>query len=320
MVRFGILGLGNIANRVAKGINYAKNAELYAVCSRSLDNANVYKEKYGAQVAYGSYEELCLDEKVDVIYICTPNHLHIEQLELCFKHKKNVICEKPMVRSQEEVNYLFDLAQKNGCFLMEAHKTCFTPLNQLIKKRLVSGEFGEVKMILADYCYGYSMIYTLDSWVMHPQYGGCSYDVGVYPTAFITYMVDSDIKQVDGMPIRREGFECDFGMLTNIEFENGIKAQANCSWYHFSKNKGNALIVTTKGTIEIPAFWKSTTATITMDGVVEQLEVHMDSDFTGEVEEVASCIEKGLLESPTMGRKKSCDIMRVVESANTYRL
>ena len=91
MVRFAIMGLGYIASRVAQGIQYAKNAQLYAVASRDIKKANSFKEQFHAQVAYGSYQEMLEDDKVDIVYICTPNHLHYSQIKLCFSYHKHVI-------------------------------------------------------------------------------------------------------------------------------------------------------------------------------------------------------------------------------------
>ena len=58
MKNIGIIGLGNIAHRVAKGILASKHANLYAVASRDKEKAVSFGEMYGAQKACGSYEEL----------------------------------------------------------------------------------------------------------------------------------------------------------------------------------------------------------------------------------------------------------------------
>ncbi len=320
MIRFAILGCGNIAHRVANGILHAKNATLYAVASRSEEKAIQYKEKYGAKVYYTDYEQLCRDENVDVIYICTPNQLHYAQIELCLCHHKNVVCEKPMVKNQKQVKELFQKAKDANCFLMEAHKTCFTPLNQLIKKRLNSNEFGKIISIQADYSFDVRGFYGLDSWAMDAEFGGSSFDIGVYPTCFSHFMANAKIKEIVGYPIRQEGIVADFGMMTQVQYENGILAQLNSSWLHLTPNKGSALIVCEKGTIEIPAFWKSNQAILRKSGKEEILQVEMESDFTGEVEEAASCIEQGLLQSPIMGCNASCEIIKVIEKVNEYRM
>lgn len=71
MIRVGIMGLGQIAHRVAKGICYAENAELYAVGSRSLEKAGEFQRLYGAQKIYDSYERLLQDPQVEMVYMHT---------------------------------------------------------------------------------------------------------------------------------------------------------------------------------------------------------------------------------------------------------
>ena len=64
-MNFGIIGLGNIANKFAKTINEMEDAKLYAVASRDINKALEFKNKYNAEKYYGSYEELYNDPNVD---------------------------------------------------------------------------------------------------------------------------------------------------------------------------------------------------------------------------------------------------------------
>ncbi len=68
MFRIGFLGAGNIAHVVANSLKDDSNLTLYAVASRDIEKAKTFCEKYGFQVAYGSYEELYSDPLVDLIY------------------------------------------------------------------------------------------------------------------------------------------------------------------------------------------------------------------------------------------------------------
>ena len=179
MKNVAILGLGNIANRVAKGVLCSEKACLYAVASRKLENAKRFADKYGALNYYGSYEEMLKDSKVDLVYICTPNTLHFEQIKLCLSHGKHVICEKPMVKNEEQVRMLFALAREQGCFLMEAEKTMFTPLNKKIKEMIADGEIGKLHTIRAQYCSDGLDGLAKDHWVLGEEFGGCAERKGV---------------------------------------------------------------------------------------------------------------------------------------------
>lgn len=312
MKKFGIIGLGNIAHRVAKGILCSPKVNLYAVASRNIENAEKFKEEYGAEKAYGSYEEMLSDGQVDVVYICTPNALHYDQIRLCLSYGKHVICEKPMVENEEQIRTLFEEARKQNCFLMEAEKTMFTPLNVTLKKMIQGGIIGKLQAIRAEYSYDVLPEVPEGHWVMKNPMGGCSYDVGVYPISFSHFIADAKMKDLKVEKIKRSGYECDFGMRADIVYENGVYGFLQSTWLYTPEYKGSAVLAGENGYIEVPAFWKGTKAYLHKDGKVEEITVEMESDFEGEVSHAAECIEKGLLESPVLGEEMSIEIVHIL--------
>ena len=314
MKNIGILGLGNIANRVAKGVLSSEKACLYAVASRNIDNAKRFAEKYGASVSYGSYEEMLNDSKVDLVYICTPNTCHYQQIKLCLSHGKHVICEKPMVKNEEQVRELFVMARNCGCFLMEAEKTMFTPLNKKIKEMVEEGIIGKLHTIRAQYCSEGLDGLSPDHWVFGEEFGGCTYDIGVYPICVAHFYANSKMKELQTETVKNPDLKCDFGMDADIFYENGIYATVRSNWFYQAENKGKAVLVGEKGYFEIPAYWKGNKALLHKDGVVTEIEVEMESDFEGEITHAIECIEDGLLESPVLGEEMSVEIIRVAEA------
>ena len=314
MKNVAILGLGNIANRVAKGVICSPKACLYAVASRNVENAKKFAEKYAASVYYGSYEEMLKDPKVDLVYICTPNTFHYDQIKLCLSYGKHVICEKPMVKNEEQVRELFAMAREQGCFLMEAEKTMFTPLNKKIKEMINQGEIGKLHTIRAQYCSEGLEGLPLDHWVLGEDFGGCTYDIGVYPICAAHFYADSSMKEFQAEAVKSSDFKCDFGMDTDIFYENGIYANVRSNWFYQAENKGKAILVGDKGYFEIPAYWKGNKAYLHKDGIVTEIEVAMESDFEGEVTHAVECIEEGLIESPILGEEMSVEIIRVAEA------
>lgn len=313
MLNFGIIGIGNIAHRVAKGILSSPKANLYAVTSRNKENAKEFKEQYGAEKAYGSYEELLDDSKVDAVYICTPNALHYDQIMLCLSYGKHVVCEKPMVADEVQVKKLFAEAKRKGCFLMEAEKTMFTPLNVKLKQMLQEGIIGKLKAIRAEYSYDVLNEVDTDHWVLGKEMGGSAYDIGVYPISFAHFMAESKMQDLQVEKLMHPEYSCDFGMQADILYENGVYGFLKTNWFYTAAHKGSAILAGDEGYIEVPAFWKSTKAYLRKDGKVEEISVEMESDFEGEVTHAAECIEKGLLESPVLGEEMSLEIIRVVD-------
>ena len=313
MLNFGIIGIGNIAHRVAKGILCSPKANLYAVASRNKENAKEFKEQYGAEKAYGSYEELLNDSEVDVVYICTPNALHFDQIMLCLSYGKHVVCEKPMVADEVQVKKLFAEARRKGCFLMEAEKTMFTPLNVKLKQMVREGVIGKLQAIRAEYSYDVLKEVDTDHWVLGKEMGGSAYDIGVYPISFAHFMAGSKMQDLQVEKLMHPEYSCDFGMQADILYENGVYGFLKTNWFYTAEHKGSAILAGDEGYIKVPAFWKSTKAYLYKDGKVEEISVEMESDFEGEVTHAAECIEKGLLESPVLGEEMSLEIIRVVD-------
>lgn len=315
MKNIGIIGLGNIAHRVAKGILASENARLYAVASRNKEKAVSFAYNYGAQKACGSYEELLEDEKVDIVYICTPNAFHEKQIRLCFAYGKHVICEKPMVADEESVRALFKEAKEKGCFLMEAEKTMFTPLNVKIKEMIQDGIIGKLLAIRAEYSSDVLESVDKNHWVFGEYMGGCSYDIGVYPISFAHFFAGAKMSHLKVQSVRHPEFPCDFGMQADILYENGVYGFVQSNWFYTPEHKGSAVLAGEQGSIEVPAFWKGTKAYLHKDGKVKEISVKMESDFEGEVTHAVWCVEQGLLQSPILGKEMSLEIIRIVEGA-----
>lgn len=313
MINFGIIGIGNIAHRVAKGILCSKKANLYAAASRNIENAETFRKQYGAEKAYGSYEEMLRDPLVDIVYICTPNALHYKQVMNCLSYGKHVVCEKPLVANEVQVKELFAEAKRNGCFLMEAEKTMFTPLNVKLKRMVKEGVIGKLQAIRAEYSYDVLGEVERNHWVLDKNMGGSAYDIGVYPISFSHYFADSKIENLSVKRVAHPEYKCDFGMQADIRYENGIYGFLQSNWFYTPEHKGSAVLAGTEGYIEIPAFWKGTTAYLHKNGTVEEISVEMESDFEGEVTHAAECVEQGLLESPVLGEEMSLEIVRVLK-------
>ena len=293
MIRIGIYGLGKISRRVIQGVLSSNNACLYAVCSSSIEKANIFKKEYQAEKAYDNYERMLEDRNLDLVYICTPNYLHTKHIQIALSYRKHVVCEKPMCVSTKELNDCFDYAKRQNCFLMEAHKTVFTPLNQKLFEMISNEELGEIKSIDAQYAT--RLTEQISDWHFNQAGDGCMFDIGVYPICYANRMANSSIFRVSR-----------FQDEALIEYENGCVAHIATSWNVDMEN--TAHIYGTKGSISCKNFWKNTEAAVNGS----KITVVQESDFTGEIEHACTCIENGMIESPAMSRKASLEILKVI--------
>ncbi|TXD46433.1 Gfo/Idh/MocA family protein [Polaribacter sp. IC073] len=179
-IRWGIIGLGKIANKFATDLATVENAELFAVASRRQPNADEFAQKYKAKKAFNSYKELAKDSEVDAIYIATPHSFHKEHAILCLQNKKAVLCEKPFAMNLQEVTEMITVAKENNVLLMEALWTYFLPHFNYVLDIVKNEKFGQIKSLEADF--GFYKPYTTESRLFKKEVGGGSLlDIGIYP-------------------------------------------------------------------------------------------------------------------------------------------
>lgn len=179
-IKWGIIGLGKIANKFATDLATLENTELVAVASRSQKNANEFGEKFNVKKPYNSYEALAKDPEVDAIYIATPHSFHKEHSILCLQNKKAVLCEKPFAMNAQEVAEMIAVAKENDALLMEALWTYFLPHFNVVLDIVKSEKYGKFKKLEADF--GFHTPYNTGSRLFKKEVGGGSLlDIGIYP-------------------------------------------------------------------------------------------------------------------------------------------
>lgn len=191
-MRVGIMGAGAIAIQMAKAINGLKDVEAYAIASRSLDKANEFKNKYGFEKAYGSYEELVKDEFVDLVYIATPHNYHYPNAKLCLEYNKPSLVEKPFTVNIKQAEELFEIAREKNVLICEAMWTRFMPSRFLIEDIISKGTIGDIRQISGDLSFS---LEDKERLVKKELAGGALLDVGIYPLSFaLTYLGYEPIK------------------------------------------------------------------------------------------------------------------------------
>lgn len=179
-IRWGIIGLGNIADKFASDLLTVKGAELYAVASRTEQKAQAFAQKHHATKVYGSYQALANDANVDAVYIATPHSEHQANVLLCLEQGIAVLCEKPFAMNAKQVNSMIAAAQKNNVLLMEALWTYFLPHYQFVLTELNNKTYGKLLKVEADF--GFIREFDGQSRLFNKSLGGGSLlDIGIYP-------------------------------------------------------------------------------------------------------------------------------------------
>jgi len=314
MINWGIIGCGNIASKFAEDLNKIEGCALYGVASRSIDKAINFAKVNSAQKAYGSYEELAKDDKIDVVYIATPHPHHKNNTILCLQNQKHVLCEKPFAMNIHEVNEMIDAAKTNDRFLMEAIWTEFFPYMRKLKEIIAEGTIGDIKMIEADF--GFHAEYDPSSRLFDPQLGGGALlDIGIYPLFLCHTLLGKPDEISSSALIGKTGV--DESTSINLKWGSGAMASLNCSI--IADTKTVAKIYGPDKYIEIDNRWHQSRS-ISINDRDGQLEAFtFEDDYRGyayEIMEVNNCIAQNKRESESLSLVLSRELM---ESIDTIR-
>lgn len=225
-VNWGVLGTAGIAKGCTiPGMLKAENCNLYAVAGRNIMKAKDFKEEFGFEKAYDSYEALLNDPDVQAVYIPLPNEMHHEWAIKALKAKKHVLCEKPLAPTPEEVDEMIKVANENGVYLMEAFAYLHSPIVAAIKSEVDSGIIGDVRYIETAFI---TSDYDVSNIRMRKEtFGGCTYDLGCYNISQILWLLGEEPVNVQAIAeFSEEGVDnLTSGILT---FEGGKKAAFTC--------------------------------------------------------------------------------------------
>jgi predicted dehydrogenase len=310
-IRWGIVGPGKIAHSFAQDLDLVDGGRLTAVASRSLDRAKEFASEYDAEHAYGSYQELFQADDVDVLYISTPHTSHCELTLEALKHKKAVLCEKPMGIRKDEVERMIAAAKENNVFLMEALWSRFNPSIRKVKALIDNGTIGKLEYLYADFGF-----YALDNdekgRLLNPELaGGSILDIGIYPI-FLSYLLLGMPKSIKANSrFYKTGVEIQTAML--FEYE---EAQAMLYSGLTSKSEMKAEISGQGGTLFFDPRWHETQGySLDKDEELNHFDLPtVGKGYSHEIEEVQACLLAGKTESDLWSFHNSLDLVSLLDA------
>jgi len=176
-LKWGLVGYGEQAKRMASALKQLKNVEITAVCCSSEDRAKAWEKEFGLE-SYGKLSDFLDNAQTDVIYIASPHHLHTPQAFKAIEEGKNVLVEKPMALSVDGVHKLIDAAAKNKVTLGVNFPLRQHPGLQELKNEITSRGLGDIIQV---YVHLSRKTYQGQGWWRDQFHAGpmCLMDLGV---------------------------------------------------------------------------------------------------------------------------------------------
>jgi predicted dehydrogenase len=308
---WGILGAGRIAKSFVRDCQ-ADGINIAAVGSRTLENSQSFAVELGIAKAHGSYQELVDDPDVQVIYVATPNPMHVGNALLAIEAGKHVLVEKPFTLNASQAQAIKDAAASKGVFAMEAMWTRFLPSMLRIEQVVADGVIGVVRPMQVDHCH--FLPFERAPRLHEPSLGGGALlDLGIYPVSFVHRLLGEPSEIVARGTLTNQGVDEIVSAI--MTFESG--AQASIQSGFMAAGANTATVIGSQGRIEVDRVWYNQASFTVFDqrgSAIERYETKIETrGMQFQALEVERCVAAGLLQSERMSLDESIQIMRVLD-------
>lgn len=319
-VRWGLIGPGRIATKVAADFAHVQNGQLCAVASRSKARAEEFAATHAARAghevrAYEGYAALLADPQIDAVYIATPHSDHAAQAVAAIEAGKAVLLEKSFTATLDGARAVAETAQRHGVFVMEAMWTRFQPAVRRARELIGDGAIGQVRGVSADLGAVRAAFDAGDRRFALELGGGALLDLGVYTVSFAQHFLGNpDRVHTNGSLFAETQADAEAAIL--LGYDDGRSATMQVSFR--TALPGNARIYGTDGWIDIPPrFQHPTSLTLHQESaapVTEELPPS-GAGYAEEFNEVGRCLEAGSTESQVMPLADSLAVQAVLQQA-----
>src|SRR6266508_2744967 len=190
-LRVAVVGGGVGQQHVSAFQQLPEQFEVLAICDTNIDRAQAAAANHNVPRVATDIVQLCQMSELDVIDICTPPHLHFEQIQQVLAAGKHAICEKPLVSSVQEVDQLIEAEARAGRRVMPIFQYRFGHGLQKLKLLVDQGLSGQVYLATVEVAWRRRAEYYAVPWrgTWRTERGGALLGHAIHATDMLTYIL-----------------------------------------------------------------------------------------------------------------------------------
>ncbi|HLM65172.1 MAG TPA: Gfo/Idh/MocA family oxidoreductase [Acidimicrobiales bacterium] len=172
-LRIGVAGTGFVGRIHARSARLA-GARLVGVAASTPDSAARAAGELRAENAFASAEELVEADGIDVVHLCTPNHLHEPLALKALAAGRHVVCEKPVALDAYGARRIAEAAARAGRVVAVPFVYRFHPMAREARARVAAGELGRIRVLHGTYLQDWLLAAGDTNWRVDRTRGGPS--------------------------------------------------------------------------------------------------------------------------------------------------
>ena len=231
-----ILGTGWVSGEHIKAFQQNPHTEVVAILSRDKGRAEAKAREYGLANCRGhaDLDAILKDDRVRIVSVCTPHHLHVEQGVAAADAGKHVCMEKPIAIDLAGLRRLHASVQKARVKTVVSFVLRWNPLLETIKVMLADGTVGGLFYAEVDYLHGVGPMYPCYEWIIKKEIGASSIlSGGCHAVDALRWFVGEEAVEVlayaNTSPSNPYRYEFEPNSVTLVKFAGGrIGKVASC--------------------------------------------------------------------------------------------
>lgn len=314
-VRFGIVGTNWISGALLDAGRTVPGFEATAVLSREHGKGQVFADAHGIPRVHTDLAMLAADDRVDAVYIASPNSLHAAQAVELLRAGKHVLVEKPVASHQGELADMVTAARDSGVLLMEAYKAPFEPNIQAIRDEVAQvGPVRRVVLVKDQYSSRYDLLKAgqLPN-AFNPAFSaGSLMDLGIYPVALSVHLFGAPRSVVATGTLLPSGVDGQGTILLGYDGFEVVCLHSKIAPSGIDSQIAGEQAVVTFDDCSVP-----TRVTLARRGgsAVDVTREQSSHDMRYEVDEFVGLVRSGRRESTVNTHERSTTVMRILDEA-----
>ncbi len=253
-----IHGAGWVAHAHAASWKKIPRVRVVSVGDLNKDRARQLADEYCLDCSIrDNLDEMLRDDRVDIVDVTGPSHVHAEHGIAAARAGKHVMVEKPMALTVEENRALRDAVAEAGVKSQAGFVLRWNPQIEIIKSLLASGAIGQLFYVEVDYWHGLSPAHH--AWSLHSKKktgGSAMLLAGCHAVDTVRWLGDDEVVEVTAISNNAKGlFEYDANVLAVIKFKNGTIAKTSSLFDCEMPYQLNIDLAGTEGTIRDNRIW-----------------------------------------------------------------
>jgi predicted dehydrogenase len=236
-VGFAVAGLGGLSTwQILPALRATRFARLAGVVTGTPEKGRRAVEQYGipsdAVYSYDTMDRMADNPDIDVVYVVTPNVLHLDHAAAAARAGKHVFCEKPMAGSAADCESMIGACRDAGVRLAVAYRCQFEPHHRECMRIARDGDFGPLRLVEAGLGF---RIGDPAQWRLRRDLagGGALMDVGVYAIQACRYLSGEEPVRITATESKTDPVkfaEVDETIAWHMDFPSGAVGSCTASY------------------------------------------------------------------------------------------